>query len=138
MTYVRTTQCNKSLTCICVPNGFYFVLWAKLAGRSVQNYEKWSFFSYFYPFESFSPGFWVIKGVTYIRIAQDKKGVTCSCVPKCFFFLLWVRLAGGSVHSYKKWSFFSIVSRLAYEWIAYIRIAWNDKSVTCSCVANEF
>ena len=39
--YVRTTQNDKSVTCSCVPNCFSFVLWARLAGTSVQTYEKW-------------------------------------------------------------------------------------------------
>ena len=38
---------DKSVTDSCMPNCFYFVLSAKLPGRSVQNYEKWSFFSLF-------------------------------------------------------------------------------------------
>ena len=37
---------------------------------------------------------------------------TCSCMPNCFLFILWARLAGRSVQSYKKWSFFSVFSRL--------------------------
>ena len=47
MTYVQTAQNNKSVTCSCVPSYFYFVLQTKLAGRVVQNYENWSFFSVF-------------------------------------------------------------------------------------------
>ena len=44
---------DKSVTYSCMPNCFYFVLWAKLPGRSVQNYEKWSFFSVFSRLGSF-------------------------------------------------------------------------------------
>ena len=35
-----------SVTCNCVPNSCYFVLWAKLAGTSVESDEQW-FFSVF-------------------------------------------------------------------------------------------
>ena len=51
--YVSTAKINKSVTCSCVPSFFffvclfYFVLRAKLAGRSVQSLEKWSVFSLF-------------------------------------------------------------------------------------------
>ena len=44
---VRTAQNNKIVTCSYVPSCFYFVLWAKLSGRSVQSCEKWLFFSVF-------------------------------------------------------------------------------------------
>ena len=47
MAYVTTAQNNKSVTFSCMLNCFYFVLWARLAGRNVKNYEKLSFFSAF-------------------------------------------------------------------------------------------
>ena len=40
VTYVRTAQNNKIDTYSCVSNCFYFILLARLAGRSVQSYEK--------------------------------------------------------------------------------------------------
>ena len=65
--------------------------------------------------------------------------------PIFFFLILWEKLAARSVHSYEKCSFFNIVSRLdpfpyvfGHMRVSYIRIAWNDKSATCSCVANGF
>ena len=44
-TIIRVPWNDKSATYSCAPNCFYFVLWAKLPGRNVQNYEKWSFCS---------------------------------------------------------------------------------------------
>ena len=34
------------------------------------------------------PSFWAGKGVTYVRIAQNNKSVTYSCVPNRFPFIL--------------------------------------------------
>ena len=48
------------------------------------------------------PKFWVGKGVTYVNIAQNNKSVTCSCIPNCFYFVLWAKLAGKSAHNYEK------------------------------------
>ena len=50
--------------------------------------------------------------MTYVRIAQNNKIVTCNLVSNCFSFILQVVLAGKSVHSYEIRSFFSIFSRL--------------------------
>ena len=47
MAYVITAQNKISVTCSNVPNCSYFVSGARLEGRNVQNYEKWSFFSAF-------------------------------------------------------------------------------------------
>ena len=44
-----------------MPNCFYFVLWAKLGRRSVQSYEKWSFFSVFSHFGTFPQIFRQVK-----------------------------------------------------------------------------
>ena len=40
---IRTAENDKSVTYGCSPNCFYFILWARLAGRGVQIYGKWSF-----------------------------------------------------------------------------------------------
>ena len=48
--YRRLTSCFKSISENCIYRStvdkklFYLVLWSKLAGRSAQTYEKWSFF----------------------------------------------------------------------------------------------
>ena len=55
-------------------------------------------------------------------------------------------MAGRIAQTYEKQSFLSIFSRVglsfpgfqAGEEVAYIRIAWNDKSGTYSCVLNCF
>ena len=46
-------------------------------------------FLVFLPIWSFSPSFWASKGVTYIRIAQNNKSVTFSCVSNFSFFLVF-------------------------------------------------
>ena len=48
----------------------------------------------------------------FVRTAQNKKSVACSCVLNCFSFISWGRLARMSVQSYEKWSFFSVFSCL--------------------------
>ena len=40
--------------------------------------------------------------MTYVRNAQNKKSVTCSCVPNCLDFVLGARLAGSSFKVIKK------------------------------------
>ena len=47
MTYIKIAWNDKSATCTCLCDCFYSVLWARLAGRSVQTFEKWSIFSSF-------------------------------------------------------------------------------------------
>ena len=59
----------------------------------------------------FSFKFWPGQGVTYVKTAQNKISVTYSCLPNCFYFILFPSLAGRSVQNYEKWSFFSIFSR---------------------------
>ena len=46
--------------------------------------------------------FLACKRVDSAKITQNDKNVTCNCVAKCFFLMLWVRLLGRSVHSYEK------------------------------------
>ena len=53
MAYIRIAWNDKSTTCNCMHNCFCFVFWSRLAERSVQSYEEWSFlniFSCFGPF----------------------------------------------------------------------------------------
>ena len=40
MSYTRTAQNKISVTCNCVPNCFYLILGARLAGKGVENHEK--------------------------------------------------------------------------------------------------
>ena len=46
--YARIVWNDKSVTCSVVPNCFYFLLWTRLAGSSIQGYEKWSFYFVFW------------------------------------------------------------------------------------------
>ena len=90
----------------------WLVIELGLARRSVQIYEKISFFSSFWQFWLFSPKFWASDGVAYITIAWNIKSATCNVVRNYFYFVLWLIWAGRSVSNYGKWSFFSIFSRL--------------------------
>ena len=67
-------------------------------------------------------------------------------MPDGFHFPFWWRSVGSSAQIYEKWSFLSNFSRLVafpqnfrhIKNLAYIRIAWNDKSVTIRCVVRCF
>ena len=173
MSYARTAQNKISVTCNCVPNCFYLILGARLAGKGVENHEKRLFVSvfslldsfsqdfrqvrewlilqlhemirvlhvvacpivctsfmvgigieecwklskmiifkkYFHQFLFLSLSFWAGKWVAYIRMAWNDKNATCSYVPSCFYLVLWSTMAGRSVQTYEKWSFFSAFSR---------------------------
>ena len=65
-----------------VASSIVFILFCE---RSWQNFEKWSFYSVLSVWVLF-PKFLADKGATYVRIAQNNKSVTCSCVPNCFLF----------------------------------------------------
>ena len=73
---------------------FFFVLWTRLAGRSIQSYESLSIFSAFSRLDLFPQVFGEIAN------------------PIVYFFVLWSRLAGKSTQTCEKYSFFSIFSHL--------------------------
>ena len=110
MVYIRVGWNDKSATCSCVPNCFYFVLWSKLAGRSSQTYEK--IFSFFSRLDPFPLAFGEVKEWLMLKLQKIIKSVTYSCVANWFSFILWVRLAERSIQSYENWYFFSFFSRL--------------------------
>ena len=43
-------------------------------------------------------------------MAWSGKSATCSCLPKCFSFLLWSKSTCRIADTYKKWFFFSVFS----------------------------
>ena len=142
MAYARTAQNNKIPSLGCVPIYFYFVLWSGLARRSVQTYEKWSFFKYFYQFWSFSPSFWASYGVAYIKIAWNDNSTTCSCVPNYFYFLWKSTLPGGVLKLMKNDHFLVLLAVwvLSPKFLARLRsgTAQNNESFTSSYVLNCF
>ena len=79
-----------------------------------QTYEKLSFFSIFCRLVPFFQVFVQFKEWLMFKLPKKNKNVTYSCVPNCFYFVLWVRLAGKSVQSYEKESFFTVFSRLGF------------------------
>ena len=68
MSYVRSAQNNKSVTCSFVRNSFYFVLCAKFAGRSAFKVKKNDHFLVT-QMVIFSLCFWAVERMPYIRIA---------------------------------------------------------------------
>ena len=73
---------------------FLFVLWTRLAGRSIQSYKSLSFFSAFSCLDLFPQVFGKI------------------AYPIVYFFVLWSRLAGKSTQTCENYSFFSVFSHL--------------------------
>ena len=92
---------DKSVTYSCMPNCFYFVLWAKLPGRSVQNYEKWSFFSVFSRLGSFS---WVFGQVKEWPILELYETIRVPHIVACpiVFLLFYERSWQGRVFKFMK------------------------------------
>ena len=68
MVHAKTAQNHKSVTLTCVSNYFYFALSSRAAGRNSQTSKKCSILCIFSS-GSFSPKFWTVHGVAYIRIA---------------------------------------------------------------------
>ena len=100
---------------IIVPNlvacPIIFILWTMLVKRSVQSYEKWSFFSAFSRLGLFPQVFRQVKKCLILQLNEMIIALTtCSCVPSCFYFVLWSIFIGWSARTYEKQSFFSIFS----------------------------
>ena len=99
-------------------------------------------FKCFYTFGSFSPSFWAGHKGAHVKIAQNHKSVTFSWVS---YFPLWSRSIGGSAQTLEKCSISNIFSSGSFSqkfWaghgVAYIKIAWNYKNMTCNCIPNGF
>ena len=118
----------------------YFVLWARLAGRSVQSYKEWAFFSIFsrlglYPQVFGQVKKWLIVG--FREIGQVPHIVACLID----FNLRCDRGQQDGVLKPKKIFIFSIFSHLgpfSQVFGQVIEIAWNNKSITITCVVNGF
>ena len=82
-----------------------------LAVRSVQSYEKWSFFKVFSCLDHFPEVFGQVKELLILQL-REMMSTTCTYVPNCFYFVLCLRLARRSVESYKKWSFYKYFYQL--------------------------
>ena len=64
----------------------FFILWAKLAGRSVQNYEKWSFYSVVIRLSPFSQVFEQIKKWLTLQLHKIIRVSYLVVFPFFFFF----------------------------------------------------
>ena len=64
----------------------FFILWAKLAGRSVQNYEKWSFYSVVIRLSPFSQVFEQIKKWLTLQLHKIIRVSYLVAFPFFFFF----------------------------------------------------
>ena len=65
----------------------FFILWAKLAGRSVQNYEKWSFYSVVIRLSPFPQVFEQIKKWLTLQLHKIIRVSYLVVFPFFFFFL---------------------------------------------------
>ena len=106
MAYLRTAQTNKSVTCIYVPNCLYFVLRTGLAGRSVQSYEKGSFFSAFSHFGSFSQVFSQVKECLISQMHEMIKVLLAVAFPIVFILFYDQYSQGGVLKLKKNYHFF--------------------------------
>ena len=111
MTYIRIAWSNKIVTWIYVPNCFYVILLGRLAERSVQNCERWSFFSIFSRLGLLFQVFGQVKGWLILELHEM---IRLPYVFSCSFFLILTKLAGRIVQSYEKWSFVSVFSILGF------------------------
>ena len=94
------------------PIFFSFVLWARIGGKSVQSYEKWSIFSFFSCLGSFPQ---VLRNVKEWLKLEFHETITVPHIAPCaivFILLYDGDLAGRSTQTYEKWSFFSVFSCL--------------------------
>ena len=137
---IAVSQCH-NVTCSCVHNYFYFVLWSRLGGRNVQSYENSQFFRIFSSLDPFPQVFGQIKECFILELHEMPR------VPHVILFqlALWSMSARRSARTYKKWSFsgFLAVWVLFLKFLGslglrYIEIAWNDKINTFSCLRNTF
>ena len=64
----------------------FFILWAKLAGRSVQNYEKWSFYSVVIRLSPFPQVFEQIKKWLTLQLHKIIRVSYLVAFPFFFFF----------------------------------------------------
>ena len=102
--YFITSQNNKNVTFSFVPKWFYLILWARLAGRSVQIMKN-DYFSVFSRLGPFSQVFGQVKEWLMLELHKIIRVSYVVTWPFFFFFILWMGFPGRSVHSYEKWSF---------------------------------
>ena len=142
MPYIITAQYNKSATSSCVLKCSYFVLWAKLAGRSVQSYDNWLFFSPFSRLDPFSQVAIKVKKWLILEV-HEMIGVLHLVACPMVFNLLCGRVHQGGMLKLVKNDYFLVFLTIPPSfWVAYgvvyIRIARNDKSVSFCRIRTEF
>ena len=143
--YMRNAWNDKIVTCSSVDICFYFVLWTTLAGRNVQSYEKW-FFSVFLCVWVCFPMFLgrLRSGLYYISITWWEWYMQCRAQWALIWFVVKISREKCSnlwkiiIFKFCYWFGSFSPSFWAREGVAYIRIAWNNKSATCRSVANCF
>ena len=95
---------DNSVTCSCVYIGFKFALRLRSVKRNTQTYEKWSLFSIFSNLCHFPKVFEEVQECFMLKLQKKKnKSVTWSCVPNCFYIVLWGTLDWKGVKSYETW-----------------------------------
>ena len=86
MACIKIALNNKSATCSCVPNCFYFGLWAELAEMNSQSYKKWSFFSVFMGLSTFPQVFGQVKEWLFLELHKIIRVSHVGTCPIAFLF----------------------------------------------------
>ena len=142
---MEITWNDKSVFCNCVPNCFYFAFWSWSAWRSTKTYQIWSVLSIFGRCCSFPQYFGQVLANTTLRFVKDLR--VCFIVAfSMVFIMLWDRQKQGEVLKLMRndqiYVFLALWVLSLILWacqaVVYIRIAWNDKNVTFSCMSNGF
>ena len=110
MANINISWNDKSVTFSCVPNCFLFVLWAMLVGRSLQNYEKYSFFSAFSGLGPFPQALWEVKECLVLQLHEVIRVLHVILCPIVFIFFYDWYWQGGVLKLLKNNHFFSIFS----------------------------
>ena len=88
---------DESVASICVPNCFYFVLCSRLAGRSAQTYEKWSYVNFLTVWIRFSLVFGLVKEKLMLECHEMIRVLHVVAFPIHFYFDFWSGLARKSL-----------------------------------------
>ena len=136
MAYITIGWNDENVAYSCMSNCFSFVLWARLAERSVQSYEKWSFFSVFSYLATFLQVFGHVKGWLMIqlhKIIRASHAVGCPIVFLLFYEWGWqggVFIIMKNDHFLEFLAVWVLFPKFLGRWeVSYIRIVWNDKVV---------
>ena len=110
--YIRTAWNNKSVTCSCVTDGFYFALCSWSVWRSVQTYETWSVLSIFSRCGPLLQDFEHVQTKIILRFIIIVKISIIVVCPMVFIFCFVIKLFRRSAQTYGDCSILSLLRRL--------------------------